>query len=669
MKRNIKAQFHLLQMREAEIQVNYAQLPTRKIVKQNYPMYFINPIDITLSLTRSLAFNKKIHRGMAEDNQPIFPSDFVYYRYKRPLCTCQGKETSSAHLGRVICVGKDYSRHAFSPGAVTLLVQKVVTKSIASVKLQRLLEPSFSENEVILHESNVYVQPEDIIFQESVKLDYHFKNFVKQPCVTPQGLFVRRVVDGPCETVRPLNLVSPPRGELEISVNMYRSLMGIYMIPAALPAPERSRREHVYTASLGSHGSKLEDVINKMTELRLLNNGVNIQLNNEDVKVVGFVFAFLGDMPQQQSNAGCKGPTARRGCRSCLVTSDKRSDLHFDTVGLARSHYQTLQIRDLAAGMSKNKREKLLKEWGLDDEISTISLLPRIAPSLNITTFFPADPCHSGFAGLSRMAHELFVHTILSYKGKEEFMEAFRAIQYPYRAGLMDYFILGSCVYSRRRLFNIIEVQQTSSPMFMQISPIATLSVSAEEIRPARPRSRSQSIPYLDPRSPSPAMSGMSIMTSQPFETKMRKELRNMKSRPNVHVGLHYVSQAAEYGLPNNCNVLSGEDKHQLFKNFVTRTNHVNIEKALLKQEIFCQSIRFLLDGSFQCSDPQISSTLQHLHKSCPTVFRHLLSRASTFLLDEKLIDDDSNVSLIAMPNHQAPRAWSCIPSSYVKIH
>ncbi|OJD09616.1 hypothetical protein ACJ73_10184 [Blastomyces percursus] len=113
-------------------------------------------------------------------------------------------------------------------------------------------------------------------------------------------------------------------------------------------------------------------------------------------------------------------------------------------------------------------------------------------------------------------------------------------------------------------------------------------------------------------------------MTNQPFETKMRKELRNMKSHPNVHVGLHYVSQAAEYGLPNNCNVLSGEDKHRLFKNFVTRTNHVNIGKVLLKQEIFCQSIQFLLDGSFQCSDPQIffySSTSSQILSNCVPSF------------------------------------------------
>ncbi|OJD09613.1 hypothetical protein ACJ73_10186, partial [Blastomyces percursus] len=193
-------------------------------------------------------------------------------------------------------------------------------------------------------------------------------------------------------------------------------------------------------------------------------------------------------------------------------------------------------------------------------------------------------------------------------------------------------------------------------------------AVAAEEVRPARSRSRSQSecLFLMLEALPKPAKSGMTIMTSRRVETKISKAFRAMQRRPNMHIGLHYVTQAVEYGLPNNCNVLSGEDKHRLFKSFVTRTNHVNVEKALLKQEIFCQSIQFLLDGSFQHSDPEISSTLQQLYNSCSTVFHTLLSRAP--ITDNNLrIDDDSTLSIQATSNHLAPQASSCIPSAYVR--
>lgn len=54
-----------------------------------------------------------------------------------------------------------------------------------------------------------------------------------------------------------------------------------------------------------------------------------------------------------------------------------------------------------------------------------------------------------------------------------------------------------------------------------------------------------------------------------------------------MHIGLHYVAQAAEYATPNNCNVLAGESLHKSFKRFVLRTNHVNVEKPLLYQGIY----------------------------------------------------------------------------------
>jgi hypothetical protein len=49
-------------------------------------------------------------------------------------------------------------------------------------------------------------------------------------------------------------------------------------------------------------------------------------------------------------------------------------------------------------------------------------------------------------------------------------------------------------------------------------------------------------------------------------KTKRAREYKLFQSRPNIHQGLHLADIAFEYGTPNNCNVLLGEDKHRYVK-------------------------------------------------------------------------------------------------------
>ena len=44
---------------------------------------------------------------------------------------------------------------------------------------------------------------------------------------------------------------------------------------------------------------------------------------------------------------------------------------------------------------------------------------------------------------------------------------------------------------------------------------------------------------------------------------KQAAAIRNVMARPNVHAAPHYEDAAAEYGTPNNCTTLSGEDKRR----------------------------------------------------------------------------------------------------------
>lgn len=44
------------------------------------------------------------------------------------------------------------------------------------------------------------------------------------------------------------------------------------------------------------------------------------------------VLVYLGNILQQNENSRTLGPTATFGCRSCLISKEKRSDLYFDII-------------------------------------------------------------------------------------------------------------------------------------------------------------------------------------------------------------------------------------------------------------------------------------------------------------------------------------------------
>jgi hypothetical protein len=46
-------------------------------------------------------------------------------------------------------------------------------------------------------------------------------------------------------------------------------------------------------------------------------------------------------------------------------------------------------------------------------------------------------------------------------------------------------------------------------------------------------------------------------------DKKRAVQYLNDSKKPNMHAGLHYYQLMEEYGMPSNCNVLIGEDKHR----------------------------------------------------------------------------------------------------------
>ncbi|WEW55064.1 hypothetical protein PRK78_000492 [Emydomyces testavorans] len=111
-------------------------------------------------------------------------------------------------------------------------------------------------------------------------------------------------------------------------------------------------------------------------------------------------------------------------------------------------------------------------------------------------------------------------------------------------------------------------------------------------------KSKSRAVLIL--RSRQPSVSSHMSFREDPNEQvagaapKAGKELWAWKNQPNMHIGIHYVDQAKEYALPNNCNVLAGEDKH-------------------------------LLEGAFVGLEPLISERVKLIHNQCSTLINSLL--------------------------------------------
>lgn len=80
--------------------------------------------------------------------------------------------------------------------------------------------------------------------------------------------------------------------------NLYRSLIGIYFIIAALNAYERDRRANVFPLILRLYGSNFADIVEAIKLLAILNRGIEVYiLGIGKVLLIAFTLAFLSNIP------------------------------------------------------------------------------------------------------------------------------------------------------------------------------------------------------------------------------------------------------------------------------------------------------------------------------------------------------------------------------------
>lgn len=94
--------------------------------------------------------------------------------------------------------------------------------------------------------------------------------------------------------------------------------MGFYMTPA-INREDRLPSANNFPILLGPHGSDFNDVTAALECLLHLDKGVMVTVNGQPALISVFTLSFLGDIPQQDKNAGTRGPMGLKLCRFCFM--------------------------------------------------------------------------------------------------------------------------------------------------------------------------------------------------------------------------------------------------------------------------------------------------------------------------------------------------------------
>jgi len=292
-----------------------------------------------------------------------------------------------------------------------------------------------------------------------------YPKYNELPTSRPREVFfVRRIVYG--DRVTPLCHTHPIRAELEFEVygrrlyesawdiangnpltiscplltfidgfgvyrNSYRSLMGFYIIPAALSEEDRNLQSNVFPIVLGPHGSDFKDVITALHSLADLDQGIMTEIKGEEVRICAFTMCYTGDMPQQAENSGLKGPRAHKFCRFCFIGS-KAPDaiLDIDIVTHGRFHVQTKHMQDMLAHQltTQKARDEFGTQWGINEAHPPLA---SISPALDLILTRGPDAAHSEYGGLSNLMHFMLRDSILTKLARQEYAAVLRSWPFP----------------------------------------------------------------------------------------------------------------------------------------------------------------------------------------------------------------------------------------------
>lgn len=433
------------------------------------------------------------------DGDAIFPGDFVYYwcldEDDCHLGCDLEDDIMKVHIGRVMGVGRDYFDEPIEEdhGILLQIVECVTGQTIFRVAPEAFdNKRDWEDNELIMAVTSAQYIPESQIGGwASVVIDRYtgetfedpsppikkrkqtFPKYRRRPAFrTGTTYMVKRFFyhhDDDSKTLSPMAHTHPVRAELEVEEygreyfasewdaknadydvmscpvttfidgfglysNSYRSLMGLYMTPA-LPLEDRLRPLNNFPILLGPHGSDFNDVIKALECLLPLDKGIFMTINGRKTLVNVFTMCYTADTPQNDKNAGGKGPMGLKFCRFCHIGEThqvEKMDVisEFDVNEHGKYHHQCIQMRHEMDHHLTLKRDKTAygTQWGVSEVRPSLF---DISPAADIVLTRPPDPAHSEYKGLAGSVHELLIDGLLTNKAKKEYTVVLRTWPFP----------------------------------------------------------------------------------------------------------------------------------------------------------------------------------------------------------------------------------------------
>lgn len=210
----------------------------------------------------------------------------------------------------------------------------------------------------------------------------------------------------------------------------YFSMMGVYMCPANFNISMRSSIINQFPLCLGSMGMELPTIAETLADAhQALAGGLEVQIHGERVLICSFELAKIGDMPQQNANAGVRSQKAVVCCRGCEVDYEQRNVHKYDIVLNGRYFQEQESIRTTAVEQkTATAREKILKQMGLTPTKSPWLCAHPIFDPFRMT---PQEPAHIVPNGLGSILQELLVTYILKESSHSIYAETIRQMKSP----------------------------------------------------------------------------------------------------------------------------------------------------------------------------------------------------------------------------------------------
>ncbi|CAJ2665171.1 unnamed protein product [Trifolium pratense] len=344
--------------------------------------------------------------------------------------------------------------------------------------------------------------------------------------------------------------------------------MGIYAMMGAFTYQERNRRSNVMPITLGPHGANFVNVCKALaSNFRDIEKGKILEIKGKKILCIIFNHVFIGDMPQQQQNAGCKSQRANLGCLFCFVTAEERQCLNYEIIDKGRTHYQHIQMRQQLHHLNKRDQDSYAKRFGISIEPLALQPLSPLSPALDLLLSNPPDPAHSEYSGITRLMHEILLENILTQLAVRLYHLQLR--QFPFSPG---YARLQSPIHHLKS-YNMSDHARWS----MVIAPLLRVWLRVNHFKPNFIRALrsnfgpsrtnpndTEAVNEIDQAFASlakslvnaiiansvPATSEVAEMNSRTQSSKAGKILIKKEALPNVHIALHYPDIAEEYGLP-----------------------------------------------------------------------------------------------------------------------